>query len=209
MKLFLTLTSDSSASVNEKGSDGIVWLSLPDSTMMKTGKRFFIPDFDNEFFINPVVIMKLDRLGKSVAEKFARRYVSEITGGFITVAADEMDCVRKEALPWGRAVVFDNSAWIGDFLKCAENTSFGDPVTMDFSINSDEGDSHLIFEDPLHSESVGLQPARCVSVISDRNTVKIGDMVMMKLPCEGIRLRAGMNIRILIDGEEVFRTTVK
>lgn len=209
MKIFATINASVAfPGGNVPGENGI-WLSLPDSAMMRSGKRFFIPDFDSRYMAYPAVALKIDRLGKTVAEKFAHRYISEITAGFLVVACGIMDRCRELSLPWSEAVVFDNSCWIGEGIGAGEDNPFGGAFAMKTEILNGSETESIEFSDPFGNAAIGLDPAKALSAVSDRNTVKIGDMFLMLLPGEGIPLREGMKIETTINGVKVFTTAVK
>ena len=44
-----------------------------DSSLLKDGKPFFIPDFSSEIHYETEIVVKIDRLGKNIAERFAHR----------------------------------------------------------------------------------------------------------------------------------------
>ena len=46
----------------------------PDSAILKDGKPFFIPDFSNEVHYETEVVVRICRLGKNIAPRFAHRY---------------------------------------------------------------------------------------------------------------------------------------
>ena len=46
----------------------------PDSALLKDGKPFFIPDFSNEVHYETELVVRISRLGKNIAERFAHRY---------------------------------------------------------------------------------------------------------------------------------------
>ena len=54
-----------------------------DSALLKDGKPFFIPDFSNEIHYETEIVVRIDRLGKNIAERFAHRYYNEVTVGII------------------------------------------------------------------------------------------------------------------------------
>ncbi len=53
----------------------------PDSALTSDKQAFFLPDFSNEIHYELELVVKIDRLGKHIAEKFAHRYYSEISLG--------------------------------------------------------------------------------------------------------------------------------
>lgn len=87
-----------------------------DSSLLKDGKPFFIPDFSSEIHYETELVVKIDRLGKNIAERFAHRYYSEVTVGIDFTARDLQRRLREQGLPWEICKAFDNSAVIGTFI---------------------------------------------------------------------------------------------
>lgn len=87
-----------------------------DSSLLKDGKPFFIPDFSSEIHYETELVVKIDRLGKNIAERFAHRYYSEVTVGIDFTARDLQRRLREQSLPWEISKAFDNSAVIGTFI---------------------------------------------------------------------------------------------
>ena len=44
-----------------------------DSALLKGGKPFFIPDFSSEIHYETEVVVKINKLGKNIAEQFAHQ----------------------------------------------------------------------------------------------------------------------------------------
>ena len=91
-----------------------------DSSLLKDGKPFFIPDFSSEIHYETELVVKIDRLGKNIAERFAYRYYSEVTVGIDFTARDLQRRLREQGLPWEISKAFDNSAVIGTFIPLEE-----------------------------------------------------------------------------------------
>ena len=91
-----------------------------DSSLLKDGKPFFIPDFSSEIHYETELVVKIDRLGKNIAERFAHRFYSEVTVGIDFTARDLQRRLREQGLPWEISKAFDNSAVIGTFIPLEE-----------------------------------------------------------------------------------------
>ena len=87
-----------------------------DSALLKDGKPFFIPDFSEEVHYETLDAVRIDRLGKNIAERFAHRYYAEVTVGIDFTARDLQRKLRAQGLPWEISKSFDNSAVIGIFV---------------------------------------------------------------------------------------------
>jgi 2-keto-4-pentenoate hydratase/2-oxohepta-3-ene-1,7-dioic acid hydratase in catechol pathway len=91
-----------------------------ESSLLKDGKPFFIPDFSSEIHYETEIVVKIDKLGKNIAERFAYRYYNEITVGIDFTARDIQSRLRKQGLPWEISKAFDNSAVTGAFIPLRE-----------------------------------------------------------------------------------------
>lgn len=145
-----------------------------DSSLLKDGKPFFIPDFTSELHYETEVVIRINRLGKNIAERFAHRYYDEVTVGIDFTARDLQTKLRSQGLPWEISKAFDNSAVIGTFIPLAE-----------------AGDINRI---PFHLEINGkkvqegntadmLFPVdKIIAYVSRFFTLKIGDLIYTGTP---------------------------
>jgi len=62
------------------------------------------------------VIVKINKVGKFIDQKFAHKYYDEISLGIDFTARDLQDQLRTKGLPWEKAKAFDGSAVIGEFF---------------------------------------------------------------------------------------------
>lgn len=88
----------------------------PDSALLKDSKPFFIPDFTSQCEYETELVVRICRLGKNIAERFAHRYYDAVTVGIDFTARDLQRKFRAEGKPWELSKGFDNSAVIGDFV---------------------------------------------------------------------------------------------
>ena len=92
----------------------------PETALLKGGKPFFYPDFSDEIHYETELVVKINRLGKNIAERFAYRYWDEVTVGIDFTARDLQRKQKELGLPWEIAKGFDGSAAIGDFISKSE-----------------------------------------------------------------------------------------
>jgi len=59
-------------------TEPVVFLK-PDSALLKKNKPFFLPGFSDNIHYEVEVVIKISKLGKGIAAKFAHRYYNEIT----------------------------------------------------------------------------------------------------------------------------------
>ena len=110
-----------------------VIFSKPDSAIIQPGKPFFIPDFAERFDYETEIVVRINRAGKDIGERFAHRYYDEVTVGIDFTARDLQQKLRAKGLPWELCKGFDGSAGIGKFMKVEE---LGTNVqNIDFHLN--------------------------------------------------------------------------
>ena len=97
-----------------------VIFAKPDSALLKDGKPFFIPDFTKQCDYEVELVVRICRLGKNIAPRFAYRYYDAVTVGIDFTARDLQRKFRNAGLPWELSKGFDNSAVIGDFVSKEE-----------------------------------------------------------------------------------------
>lgn len=106
----------------------------PDSALLKDGKPFFIPDFSNEIHYETELVVRINRLGKNIAPRFASRYYDAVTVGIDFTARDLQRKFREAGNLWELSKGFDNSAAIGTFVPVER---FKDIQYLNFHLDID------------------------------------------------------------------------
>lgn len=167
----------------------------PDSAILKNGQPFFIPDFSKEISYEVELVVRVNRLGKNIAHRFAHRYYNEVTLGVSFTAKDLHKQLMENGQPWELSKGFDNSAAIGEFIsldklgKSCENISFD--LTVDDVVhraNSAEMVHHI---DAL------------IEFISRYYTLKIGDLIFTGSPICSFPVQIGQRFIGKLENEEV------
>lgn len=92
----------------------------PDTALLKDGKPFFLPPFSERVEYETELVVRISRLGKNVAPRFAHRYYDAVTVGIDFTARDLQARLRAEGSPWEISKGFDGSAVVGDFVPVEE-----------------------------------------------------------------------------------------
>lgn len=174
------------------------WHFLPDSAFANAGKPFFLPDFADcfEAALSPVV--KISRIGKSVAVKFASRYYSEIAPAVRFHSPGLLRDLLSKGLPPDRAYSFDRSIIIGEFVPLDRFRADGG-----FSLLKNGAASPVMdIDDFFRRADIAL------SLASTYNTVKTGDIVapVSLSPCP---ISVGDRLKVISAGLTVLETAVK
>ena len=88
-----------------------------DSSLIKDGKPFFIPDHLGRIDYETELVVRISRLGKNIPEQFAHRYYDAVTVGIDFTARDLQKRLREEGQPWEIAKGFDGAAVIGKWVS--------------------------------------------------------------------------------------------
>ena len=173
----------------------------PDTALLKNGKPFLLPDFSSDMHYETELVVKINRLGKNIAERFSHRYYDEVTVGIDFTARDLQQQLKEKGLPWEISKSFDNSAAIGEFipkieLKEIQNVNFH--LDIDGEKVQQGNTSDMIY-------SVD----KIISYISQIFTLKIRDLIFTGTP-EGVGpVAIGNHLHGYIEGKKLLDFKVK
>ena len=158
---------------NKKPESPVIFIK-PDTAILQSRLPFYIPPFSNQIHHEVEVLVRINRIGKYIEEKFAHKYYQEIGLGIDFTARDLQQNLKQKGLPWEKAQAFDGSALIGNWFN---KNNFSDLNQLDFELvkNSEtvqEGNtSQMIWSiDTLINE------------VSRFFTLKIGDIIFTGTP---------------------------
>lgn len=146
----------------------------PDTALLKEGNPFFLPDFSNEIHYETELVVKINRLGKNIGERFAHRYYDEITLGIDFTARDLQRKQKELGLPWEIAKSFDHSAAIGTFISIKEVTEVQN-LNFHLDINNKTVQQG-------NTKEMIYPVDKIISYISQFFTLKIGDLIFTGTP---------------------------
>lgn len=167
----------------ECGGGQIHWYQMADSSILRSGNPFFVPDFDSRFMAYPSVVYRIGRLGKSIAPRFAERYIDGIGVGVAIVAENLLAQLKAAGLPWSKAVSFDRSFLLGNLLP------------FDTLIDNKDFEFEISNQKINYSTDCLRHGIRdLIAAVSRDNTVKNGDLILAGLTPAGINLCPGCKI---------------
>ena len=175
----------------------------PDTALLRNNDPFYVPSFSREVHYETELVVRICRVGRSVEEKFARRYYEEVGLGIDFTARDlQRECIAK-GLPWEIAKGFDRSAAVSpQFIPVAELGGDVQSLRFEMSLNGEvrqKGDtSRMLF---------GVD--RLISYVSRFMTLRMGDMLFTGTP-EGVGpVAPGDRLRAWLEGRELFDFDIK
>lgn len=158
---------------NEIPTEPVLFMK-PDSALLKNNKPFYLPNFSSEVHYELELIVKIDRLGKNIAEKFAHRYYSSIGLGVDFTARDLQRKLRPLGNPWEICKAFDGSAVVSRFVPLAE---FENISNLNFFL---EIDGNKVQKG--NTADMIFSVDQIIAYASKFFTLKIGDIIFTGTP---------------------------
>lgn len=103
-----------------------------DSSLLKDGKPFFVPDDIGRIDYETEIVVRICRLGKAIPARFAHRYYDAVTVGIDFTARELQAELRKKGLPWEMCKGFDGAAAIGEWVSVEK---FRDVQALQFHLD--------------------------------------------------------------------------
>ena len=114
-----------------KGESPVIFTKA-DSSLLKDGKPFFVPDDMGQIDYETEIVVRICRLGKAIPARFAHRYYDAVTVGIDFTARDLQKKLREKELPWEMCKGFDGAAAIGEWVPVEK---FRDVQALQFHLD--------------------------------------------------------------------------
>jgi len=187
--------------LNSKHPDQPVVFMKADTSALRNNKPFYVPDFSQEIHYETELLVKINRIGKNIAPRFAHRYYSEIGLGVDFTARDLQRKLKAEGKPWEIAKAFDNSAVIGDFLPVESVGNIQD-IRFRLDLNGETVQNG-------HSADMIFPVDELIAYISRYFTLKIGDIIFTGTPAGVGVVKPGDKMQGYIFDHKMFDFNVK
>lgn len=185
---------------NEVPSEPVIFLK-PDTSLLPKRQPFFYPDFSKDIHFETELVVRIDRLGKNIATKFAHKYYSELTLGIDFTARDLQQKLKEKGLPWEKAKAFDGSAPTGKFLPKA-NLPEVNQLNFELKVN---GESRQVGNTAQMLFSID----ELIAYVSKYFTLKIGDLIFTGTPQGVGPIQIGDHLEATLEGEKVLDLKVR
>lgn len=157
-----------------------------DSCLLNGRKPFFMPEGATEIGATECVILRVSRLGKEIAPRFAERYYDAVAPGIDFVDLAALRAAQAAGKPWTQAIAFDYSLAIGEMVESRQLSAV----------------SHQM------SEYV-LSPEEAIAEASKTMTIRQGDLIYIQKKQAPRTVQKEEVIRVEIDGEEKLYCKIK
>ena len=179
----------------QENSEPVIFMK-PDSAILKAGKPFFVPDFSHEVHYETEVVVRICRLGKNIAPRFAHRYYDAVTVGIDFTARDLQRKFREAGNPWELCKGFDNSAAIGTFISLEQ--AGGDLQNLDFHLDIDGREVQR-----GNTADMLFKIDDIIAYVSRFMTLKIGDLLFTGTPAGVGPVSVGQHLQGYLGGEKL------
>lgn len=156
----------------EKPDVPIIFMK-PDSAIIKNGKHFYVPDFLGRIDYEAEIVVRINKLGKSIPARFAHRYYDAITVGIDFTARDLQRKLIAAGEPWDMSKGFDGSAVLGDFRPVEQY----DINNIDFSLTINDE-----VVQKANSSQMLFSVDEIIAYVSRFCTLKTGDLIFTGTP---------------------------
>ena len=172
-----------------------------DSALLTGGKPFFVPAFTQRCDYETELVVRICRLGRSIAKRWAHRYYDQVTVGIDFTARDLQQQLRAKGLPWEISKGFDGSAAIGEMQPLG---NYADVQDLHFHLDKNgETVQRGHTADMLHKVD------EIVSYISQFFTLKMGDLIFTGTPAGVGPVKEGDHLEGFLEGKKVLEFNVR
>ncbi len=167
----------------------------PDSSLLLGNKPFFLPSFSNEIHYETELIIRINRLGKSISSKFAHRYYSEVGLGIDFTARDLQRKFKQNGQPWELCKGFDHSAAVSEFIPLQD---VGDIQNLEFFLNINGKEVQR-----GHTKNMIFNVNSIIAYISQYFTLKIGDIIFTGTPAGVGQVNKNDHLEAFLNGKKL------
>ena len=178
-----------------------IFFMMPETALLRKNQPFFYPDFSTDIHYEVEVVIKLNRLGKNIANEFAHRYYSEIGLGIDFTARDLQKNCKEKGLPWEMAKSFDGAAPISNFLPLEK---IGDINNINFRLELNEN-----IVQKGNTKDMIFPVDQLIAYVSKFTTLKIGDLLFTGTPAGVGPVKIGDRLTAYVEDEKMLDFVIK
>ena len=185
---------------NEVPESPVIFLK-PETAITDLRTGFFLPDFSQDVHHEAELVVRINKNGKNIQEKFAHKYYDQITVGIDFTARDLQAQLKAKGLPWELSKGFDGSASVGKFLDVSDlNLSAG--IDFSLTVNGQQRQKG-------NSREMLFSIDQIISYVSQFYTLKLGDLIYTGTPAGVSKVSHGDVIEAFINDFHCLKVLVK
>ena len=173
----------------------------PDVAVLRPGTPFYYPAFSKDIHFECELVVKINRVGKNISERFAHKYYSEIGLGIDFTARDLQKKCKEKGHPWEIAKSFEGSAPLSkEFI----DKSTLDLADLKFSLTQNGTQVQL-----GSTKDMIFNIDQLIAYVSHFMTLKKGDLIYTGTPAGVGPIAIDDELKGFIGEKEMFMVRVK
>lgn len=174
----------------------------PDTALLRDNKPFYLPHFSNQLEHEVEVVVRINRVGRNIASRFAPRYYAEVALGIDFTARDLQNECKRLGQPWEIAKAFDNSAVLSEFVPLSELGRGIQELRFELYKND-------VLQQSGSTADMVFAVDDVIEYISGFFTFKVGDIIYTGTPAGVSPVAIGDHLVGYLEGREMFNFYVK
>lgn len=192
--------ADHAKEMNSPVPSSPMFFMKPDTALLKDGNDFYHPDFSDDIHYECELVVKINKVGKNIQEKFAHKYYDQVSLGLDFTARDLQSKCKEKGHPWEIAKAFDNSAAIStQFISIKE---LPEQISFDLKKNGDTVQQGI-------TADLIFSIDQLIAHVSKFITLKVGDLIYTGTPAGVGSIKIGDKLIGSLEGKKMFEFEVK
>jgi len=178
-----------------------VFFLKPDTCIINRNQPFFYPAFSNEIHYETELVVRINKVGKHIQERFANTYYDELTVGIDFTARDIQRQCQQKGLPWEISKGFDGAAPIGKFIKkdCFDSIQ---NINLKLNINNQTIQQGNTKDMIFNVDTI-------ISYVSKFITLKMGDIIFTGTPSGVGTVKIGDRLEAFLNNQSLLKVDIK
>lgn len=186
---------------NQENED-MVFFFKPDTAYSRDKEEFYLPDYSSNVQYECEVVVKIDKVGKSIPEKYASNYYSYISLGIDYTLRDWQQKEKEASLPWTISKCFDYSSPVGEFILLGDIKKTIDNI--DFYLKKND-----VIVQRANTKQMIYHVDKIIAYISKYITLKTGDLIFTGTPQGVGNIQIGDVLTGYIENKQVFQQKIR
>lgn len=187
--------------LNNPLPDDLVFFMKPDTALLQKRLPFFYPDFSKDVHHEVEVVIRINKHGKHIEERFAHKYFDSVGIGIDFTARDVQKKCKEKGLPWEKAKAFDQSAPASEMKPISE---VGDINNLNFHL-----DINGKTVQKGNTRDMIYSCTQIVAEVSKYVMLKKGDLIFTGTPAGVGPVKIDDRIQAYLEGELLLDFNVK
>lgn len=193
---------DHAKELNNPIPEAPVFFLKPESALLPKNHPFFYPDFSNEIHYETELVVRINKVGKNIQEKWAYTYYDEIGIGIDFTARDLQRNCKAKGLPWEIAKAFDFSAPVSRDFVPMQDFPNPDKIRFRMELNGETLQS-------ANSTEMIFSIDQIIAYVSQFMTLKMGDLIFTGTPQGVGEVKIGDKLSCFLEDQEMLELSIK